>query len=179
MKKQKQERPQRESLRSSLNYRETRRGPRLLAQDIRELFPAVCAVLLYAVLTHLLFDRFCPMLILTDLPCPGCGMTRAFFLVLTGRFGEAWRLQPPVYGWILLGAAFAARRYGPWKRGAAIRGRERSFWRLALALCLCANMGLYGWRLLHGFPEGLIEPGRMFWEEILRRTCAYTSEVLH
>ena len=100
----KEERPQ-ESLRSSLYTGELGNGDcgrekaqeekkscprpvsglRLLAGDLRRLCPAAAAILAYGVVTHLLFDRFCPMLILTGFPCPGCGMTRALFLVLTGR----------------------------------------------------------------------------------------------
>lgn len=126
----KEERPQ-ESLRSSLYTGELGNGDcgrekaqeekkscprpvsglRLLAGDLRRLCPAAAAILAYGVVTHLLFDRFCPMLILTGFPCPGCGMTRALFLVLTGRFAAAWRFQPSVYGWILLAAAFGMRRY--------------------------------------------------------------------
>lgn len=31
---------------------------------------------------------------LTDLECPGCGMTRATYALLNGRFAEAFRLNP-------------------------------------------------------------------------------------
>ena len=31
---------------------------------------------------------------ITDLECPGCGMTRATYAVLHGRFTEAFRLNP-------------------------------------------------------------------------------------
>ncbi|MES2981419.1 MAG: DUF2752 domain-containing protein [Verrucomicrobiota bacterium] len=31
---------------------------------------------------------------LTDLECPGCGMTRATYAILHGRFAEAFRLNP-------------------------------------------------------------------------------------
>lgn len=70
-------------------------GVRLFGNDIRALLPAILALAWYWLVTHLLFDRFCPMQILLGLPCPGCGMTRAFMLVLTGRFAAAWSLQPP------------------------------------------------------------------------------------
>ena len=60
-------------LRSSFHAenRAEKRGFSLLLADLKRLAPAVCAVLLYAAVTQLLFDRFCPMLILTGLPCPG------------------------------------------------------------------------------------------------------------
>ncbi|MEI3519926.1 MAG: DUF2752 domain-containing protein [Anaerosacchariphilus sp.] len=62
-------------------------------------------------MTHLLFDRFCPMQILLGLPCPGCGMTRALGLFLTGHLAAAWKMQPPVYGWMVAGVVFGVQRY--------------------------------------------------------------------
>jgi hypothetical protein len=45
----------------------------------------------------------CPFHRLTGLACPGCGLTRASFAVLHGRFGEAFRLNP--LGFLLLPVA--------------------------------------------------------------------------
>lgn len=129
----------------------------LLPKDIRVLLPAGVGILAYGLLTHLLFDRFCPMLILTDFPCPGCGMTRALFLALTGRFALAWKLQPLIYGWILYGMAFVIRRYFTQK---AATLREKRLWLLAPVILLSAGIVLYLYRIIHGFPPGLKEPGR-------------------
>lgn len=32
----------------------------------------------------------CPLRALVDLPCPGCGLTRAFTCIAHGRWAEAW-----------------------------------------------------------------------------------------
>lgn len=157
-------------------------------EDIRNLSPALAALFLYWLLTRLIFDRFCPMLILTDIPCPGCGMTRALILALTGRFAEAWALQPPVYGWILFGTLFCLRRYFPGLFGGkgtaglgadgglaekaasgkmtfkAMSVRERRLWLLALAVLFLLGIGLYGVRLVYGFPKGVLDPGRTVFE---------------
>ena len=103
------------------------------------------------------------MLILTGLPCPGCGMTRALFLALTGRFTRAWEFQPPVYGWILLGLAFAVRRY---LTVSPVSAREKQLWTLALALLLLASLVLYIYRMFTGFPEGIVEPGRTLVDKV-------------
>lgn len=103
------------------------------------------------------------MLILTGLPCPGCGMTRALFLALTGRFARAWEFQPPVYGWILLGLAFAVRRY---LTVSPVSTREKQLWTLALALLLLASLVLYIYRMFTGFPEGIVEPGRTLVDKV-------------
>ena len=36
----------------------------------------------------------CPMHLLLGLPCPGCGLTRAFCLASRGHFGEAYSFHP-------------------------------------------------------------------------------------
>lgn len=38
-------------------------------------------------------------------------MTRALGLVLTGHLAAAWKMQPPVYGWMVAGVMFGVQRY--------------------------------------------------------------------
>lgn len=40
---------------------------------------------------------------MTGFPCPGCGLTRAMFMVLRGDFAGAWKMHPFIYGVIILG----------------------------------------------------------------------------
>ena len=44
----------------------------------------------------------CPILRLTGVPCPGCGMTRACLAVLRGDFAQAFRLHAMVFALPLL-----------------------------------------------------------------------------
>jgi hypothetical protein len=46
----------------------------------------------------------CPMPLMTGVPCPGCGITRAFSLATHGHFAEAYAFHPL---WIPLLAYFA------------------------------------------------------------------------
>ena len=152
------------------------RGLRLLGTDIRTLLPAIVALAAYWTVTHLLFDRFCPMQILLGLPCPGCGMTRALGLVLTGQFAAAWRLQPPVYGWIVAGIAFGVQRYlvngdkGCAKGGKSEahaenrRKKQAKMWTWVLIFLLLWGIGLYLWRMRYGFPVSVEDPGRTLYE---------------
>ncbi len=53
----------------------------------------------------------CPIKSLTALPCPGCGLSRAGWLLLNGRLYAMWQLHPfapylAVWGIMLAGAAF-------------------------------------------------------------------------
>lgn len=52
-------------------YQRIRKGLKLIGKDIHALLPAIAALAVYWTVTHLLFDRFCPMQILLGLPCPG------------------------------------------------------------------------------------------------------------
>lgn len=122
-------------------------GLTLLKNDICCLRYALLGIAVYFVCVHFLFGQFCPLLILAHFPCPGCGMTRALFLVLTGRPAEAWRLQPLIYGWIFLGLWFAVNRY--------LRGKKSALLRGYLICLLLAALVLYGYRLVYGFPPGL------------------------
>ncbi len=50
----------------------------------------------------------CAFHALTALPCPGCGLTRAFCAISNGQFQDAWSLHPfsfPLYAAVLVGAA--------------------------------------------------------------------------
>jgi hypothetical protein len=39
----------------------------------------------------------CPVRAIFDVPCPGCGMTRAFTCIAHARFAEAWSYNPFSY----------------------------------------------------------------------------------
>ena len=36
----------------------------------------------------------CPLVLITGMPCPGCGITRAFCFATHGRLGEAFQYHP-------------------------------------------------------------------------------------
>ena len=150
-----------------------KRGLHLFWADLRSLAPAIGLVLLYGAVTHLIFGRFCPMAILAGLPCPGCGMTRALFLALTGRFSLAWELQPLVYGWLLMGLSFGIRRYLLCR---PVLPREKRFWLSALALLLLSSLFLYGYRIFTGFPEGIVGTGRSLLEML---ACSQTRNMVY
>lgn len=42
----------------------------------------------------------------TDIPCPGCGMTRACIALTQGKFGAAWNYHP--FSFFVVGLAIAA-----------------------------------------------------------------------
>jgi len=121
---------------------------RRLWSDVYNLRYALLGIILYFVAVHIVFGQFCPAVILFRFPCPGCGMTRALYLALTGRWTAAWELQPWVFGWIVLGFMFVVNRY--------VRNRKSVFLQGFLIVLLLGTIGIYVLRLLYGFPSEIL-----------------------
>ncbi len=49
---------------------------------------------------------------LTDLVCPGCGMTRACLALVQGKFGAAWDYHP--FSFLLVGLAVSVAFFPMW-----------------------------------------------------------------
>lgn len=128
-------------------------------RDIKDLRAAIVALLLYNVIVRSVFHAFCPQLILTGFPCAGCGMTRAVFYILTGRFARGMQLNPAAPLWILFLACFFGNRY--------IRGIHPKSTQLWLGLVCFATLAIYLYRMLNFFPG---EPPLVYYRNnILRR----------
>lgn len=67
---------------------------RRIGGDMKNLWPAALGLLVYTVLVNVFFHAFCPMLLVTGFPCPGCGMSRALVLLLAGHPAESVRMHP-------------------------------------------------------------------------------------
>jgi len=103
---------------------------------------------LYYLITYLLFGESCTTRILTGFPCPGCGMTRAMILLLTGHLSESMQMHPMAPLWLLLGIIFFIRRY---MLGRELK-EEKKIGILAVVLCVCM-VGLYVYRMMKYFPN--------------------------
>lgn len=95
----------------------------------------------------------CPFRELTGLPCPGCGMTRAFCAIGHGEFGKALALNP--FSFVFYGAALAllgwplARRRFPGALARVVQSR----WFAGLPLALVLAMWAFGaWRIWRALP---------------------------
>ena len=63
------------------------------------------------VLAELVFHRFCPVVIMSGFPCPGCGLTRALFNLITLHPIKALEYNPSYPLWVALLVAFVIRRH--------------------------------------------------------------------
>lgn len=86
----------------------------------------------------------CTLHRLTGLPCPGCGMTRAFCAITHGQFARAWLFNP--FSFVFYAAGLGVLTWPAWRRMAPefearlVRGR----WLLRGALAVLAAMVIYG-----------------------------------
>lgn len=94
---------------------------------------------------------FCPFYRLTGLPCPGCGLTRAFVCISHGQFAQSLHWHP--IGWLVYAVFFAL-----WLRAGATlavgrpmiplapRAQTALGW-LCLLVVLAAGIARVGWLL--------------------------------
>lgn len=141
---------------------------RRIRQDIGEYWIIGIMILIYGGVTHVLFHQFCPFLILTGIPCAGCGMTRAFIQLFTGHFESALQYHAGVVIWAAAIAYAAIRRYvtdGKGKELGVIFGIAGSF-----------SLVYYLYRMMT-FPTG-IQPMVYFEGNIFRQIVPFYDQIL-
>ena len=121
----------------------------------------------YVLAGYLLGISICPMVLLTGLPCPGCGMTRAAELLLQGHWKAAWQMHPFVFTLPVLAVWAFASRYAA--------GRDSKALKWTASAVLAVSIVFYVYRMLTVFPHRapmLYEPGNglgMLWNVCSRR----------
>ena len=70
----------------------------------------------YYFFMHALFHAFCPVVIMTGFPCPGCGMIRAVLFMLSGEIKRGMQLNPVAAGWLALAVWIFIKRYWQGKK---------------------------------------------------------------
>lgn len=140
-----------------------------ICQDIKNLWSVAVAVAIYTVLVNLIFHAFCPMVIVTGLPCPGCGMTRSLFFLATGRVGQSLWIHP-------MGVPIAALVfYFLWNR--YVLGRNAKGMKVLVIAAIVLLVMLYIWRMHLYFPDRI--PYVYEEDNILAKTLPFYEQILH
>ena len=58
----------------------------------------------------------CILHLVTDVPCPGCGMTRACLALTQGHFADAWRYHP--FSYLIIGLTIGSAFFPMWLKNA-------------------------------------------------------------
>lgn len=115
-----------------------------IIKDIKNFYPAAIVFGIYNIAVRKLFHAYCPFLIFTGFPCAGCGMTRAVFYILTGRFRRGMALNPAAPMWILFLIWFFMERY--------LRRRTPKHVKAVSAAVVLVTVGIYAYRMVNFFP---------------------------
>ncbi len=84
---------------------------RKLFADLRRLCSFFVVLFIYTAITQLFFHRSCPIALISGLPCPGCGITRAALYLLAGKLSAAWHMNPSIYVWLIFIPLYFFFRY--------------------------------------------------------------------
>ncbi|MCM1253624.1 MAG: DUF2752 domain-containing protein [Clostridium sp.] len=140
-----------------------------ICRDIKNVQAVAAALALYVIFSHLIFRAFCPMVIMTGFPCPGCGMTRALFYLITGRFAESVRMHPAGIWVVILFLYFCWNRY--------IMGRKAKGMKLLIIATCVILIACYVWRMALYFPE---RPPYVYTaQNVLARIFPFYEQILH
>lgn len=137
--------------------------------DLKEYGMAFVLLAVYTVFMNLLFHAFCPLVIVSGFPCPGCGVTRAAVCFLTGRWREAWLFNPVVFPVAATGGYFVCRRYLMGKRARGIL--------VLVAFDVVLLILVYAMRMYLYFPDRV--PYIYSEDNVLARFFPFYQQMLH
>jgi len=141
----------------------------LFLNDIKSAKWAIALVIAYFVFLRKILGSMCLMVMLTGLPCPGCGLTRAGFAVLGLDFAGAWKIHPFIYPIMLLVVAYAVKRY-------IFLSRDMKALNWCLVVTLAGMIVFYVWRMYWHFPG---EPPMSWYEgNVMHRAAQMVRWVL-
>ncbi|MFQ9514497.1 MAG: DUF2752 domain-containing protein [Eubacterium sp.] len=84
---------------------------KLMKEDIQKNVPILVIIVVYIIASNLLRGKVCPLRMILGIPCPGCGITRAFLLLSQGKIYEATAMHPFWIPLVVIVAAFLMVRY--------------------------------------------------------------------
>lgn len=84
----------------------------------------------------------CILHLVTDIPCPGCGMTRACIALTHGHFADAWRYHP--FSYLIIGLAIVSAFFPMWLKNTWICCSPSTRNTIAIGgIVLCLSIWIY------------------------------------
>lgn len=117
---------------------------RLAWRDWKNIWPALAVFAGCFLIGRKFLYSLCPSVVLTGIPCPGCGLTRAMLSILQGKFADAWFLHPFSYAILFFVCFFCVRRY--------LLQKETKSLLKWLGLILAGMILFYIYRMIRYFP---------------------------
>ena len=113
--------------------------------DFKEAGIVLLLFLVYYLIMDVLFDAFCPFLIMGGIPCAGCGLTRAVIFLAKGQVIRAFRINPSVFLILIFLLYCGYFRY--------IKGRKVKRLGAALGVLILCMLVIYVCRMYLYFPD--------------------------
>lgn len=123
----------------------------LLKKDIKDMFIPFMMIVVYIIAGNFILGKICPLRMICGLPCPGCGITRAFLLVLQGEFFEATIMHPFWISTVLLVVIYVILRYFC-GQSEQIK-KVMSIFRICVIVTLILCILYYIYRMINWFPH--------------------------
>ena len=82
-----------------------------IKKDIYNNRYVIILVLAYLLFMEIVFHEMCPIKAIFKINCPGCGLTHAFFYLLTGRLKDAIYANYSIFLWLPLIILLFINRY--------------------------------------------------------------------
>lgn len=125
-----------------------------ILQDIFQIRLALSVLLIYCLMTQLIFHTVCPWMIVTHMPCPACGLTRAGISFVLLHFADAGGWNPAIYLWIPYLLYLIVFRY--------VLGKHPKNALLLAAIVSIMTCALFALRIYYGnIPENII-PSKLY-----------------
>lgn len=143
----------------------------LLKEDIKTATLPLLSAAALIVIGNMVYGRICASRILLGIPCPGCGITRAFLLVLRGQLVQATKMHPY---WIVLTCVlifslayrYILKEYQFWER------KSKQLKMIAILLFV-SSIVFYIYRMIVFFPNQ--QPMVYEYDNVLNNTFSFFS----
>lgn len=117
---------------------------RRIYEDFKKNWVMAAAIVFVLIGINFLFHATCPSIVILGLPCPGCGMTRALTLLVTGHPVLAFRMNPSIYVWLLFFAYIGYYRY--------IKGKKIKYFSGIFIMVIGITILVYFGGMRNSFP---------------------------
>lgn len=116
-----------------------------IKEDVHKGKWVILGIALFYLLFMLITYSTCPTIMITGIPCPFCGMTRAGFALLKGDIALAYELNPMIFGVLPLAISFIAVRY--------FTDKKLSVLKPLIVVFILLTAVVYIYRMITLFPD--------------------------
>lgn len=117
-----------------------------VVKDVKDYRWAIILLIVYFCGAYIMFGSFCPMVIATGFPCPGCGLTRAALNIFKGNIRECIYYNPTIFIWVIYIVGVGFERY-------VLDKTKIRKWQILLAIIAFITVVVYIYRMKLYFPN--------------------------